>query len=269
MARLQNRRKNTTSAPLLADLLVGEICLVTPDGELYWKKSATELVGPLSPSNSKDYFCAFTDCFAAVNTDVFTYVVSGTGADNTIVNDLANQNGLGFIRHALGTVATNRVAIWSGQLLFNFNQINAFFEHKFRLAAFSNVTNTYTFRSGFIGSVTAETNNGLFFRYTNAVNGGRFEAVSRNTGVETAVDTGITATAAVYTFKIVVNQLSSSNEALFYINNELVATITTNIITATSTYTGYGMMILRSAGTAVVNPLVSDYISVKAFVLNR
>lgn len=44
MSRIQQRRKNTTGAPLLTDLLIGEICLVIPDNTMYWKKDASTLV---------------------------------------------------------------------------------------------------------------------------------------------------------------------------------------------------------------------------------
>lgn len=41
------KRKNTTGAPSLASLSVGEPCLVIPDNALYWKKDASTLVGPI------------------------------------------------------------------------------------------------------------------------------------------------------------------------------------------------------------------------------
>ena len=41
------KRKLTTGAPSLAQLAVGEPCLVIPDNAIYWKKDATTIVGPI------------------------------------------------------------------------------------------------------------------------------------------------------------------------------------------------------------------------------
>ena len=42
------KRKNTTGAPALAQLAIGEMCLVIPDNAIYWKKDASTIVGPIS-----------------------------------------------------------------------------------------------------------------------------------------------------------------------------------------------------------------------------
>ena len=41
------KRKLTAGAPALANLAIGEMCLVIPDNSIYWKKDASTLVGPL------------------------------------------------------------------------------------------------------------------------------------------------------------------------------------------------------------------------------
>lgn len=41
------KRKNTTGAPALAQLAIGEMCLVIPDSAIYWKKDASTMVGPI------------------------------------------------------------------------------------------------------------------------------------------------------------------------------------------------------------------------------
>lgn len=47
MSRIQLRRKLTTGAPLVGDLLVGELCLNIPDSTFYWKKDTSTIVGPI------------------------------------------------------------------------------------------------------------------------------------------------------------------------------------------------------------------------------
>lgn len=45
------KRKNTTGAPSLAQLAVGEMCLVIADNALYWKKDAATIIGPIVVSS--------------------------------------------------------------------------------------------------------------------------------------------------------------------------------------------------------------------------
>lgn len=42
------KRKTTAGAPSLAQLSVGEMCLVIPDETIYWKKDASTIIGPIS-----------------------------------------------------------------------------------------------------------------------------------------------------------------------------------------------------------------------------
>jgi hypothetical protein len=41
------KRKATTGAPSLAQLTIGEMCLVIPDNAIYWKKDSGTIVGPI------------------------------------------------------------------------------------------------------------------------------------------------------------------------------------------------------------------------------
>jgi hypothetical protein len=119
---------------------------------------------------------------------------------------------------------------------------------KFIIDTLSDGTDTYTLRVGFLDTVSAESNNGIFLRYGSALNSGKFQFVTRSTGTETATDTGITvASATEYTLIIGVN--SALNSITCTINGSLVATNTTTI-PGKGLGSGYGIMMLRSAGTA-------------------
>ncbi|MFV4701614.1 hypothetical protein ACNJUI_21545, partial [Mycobacterium tuberculosis] len=70
----------------------------------------------------------------------------------------------------------------------------------------SDGTNTYTTRLGFIDSNGGESTDGVFFRYTDGVNAGKWQAVCRSNGTETTADTGITPVADTWhLFEIDVN----------------------------------------------------------------
>ena len=207
-------------------------------------------------------FRAFTDCIANTASDYFTYGTSGTGAAFSSVA-VGSINAVGIMRAALGTTAAGRAAISSANLnVLKFGKGVASFESETLIVNLSDAANTYSFRAGFIDSISAESTDGAFFRYTHGTNGGRFEAVTRNNGVETATDTGITVAANTwYKFEITVNAVGTSVE--FKINGAVVATNTTNIPTASGRETGYGVMALRSVGTAAFSCYDCDFIEVR------
>lgn len=220
---------------------------------------ATRIAEEINLSKISKRFRAATDCVTNVNSAEFTHTVSGTGAAFSSLAPGA-ENAIGILRGAIGTVATNRLSIASPQMaILLFGKGTAKFSAKIRFPTLSDLTNTYTFRAGFIDSITAESADGCFFRYTNAVNAGKFQAVTRNNNAETATDTGITVAANTwYDLDIIVNAAGTSAE--FKINNVSVATITTTIPTASGRQAAYGVFVLRSLGVGAVNALDIDYI---------
>lgn len=124
----------------------------------------------------------------------------------------------------------------------------------FRIEDLSDGTNTYTFRAGLGDSTVAgEPTDGCFLRYTHGTNSGKFEAVTRSNGTETATDTTVAAAADTwYRLEIIGNETSS--EVAFYLKEgtdelTLRATNTTNIPTAAGRETGVQVSLLKSAGT--------------------
>jgi len=192
-----------------------------------------------------------------------TNLLTGTGA-GTGNSTQQGSYGMNHIERALGitetdtgttttgrrTVSSNTSALTTGLARLRFGARHA-------LNQLSNGTDTFTVYLGFIGTTAAgDQNAGAYFRYTHSVNGGRWEAVTAAGGgspTRTAVDTGIDANVLYNIFEVEIAEDASS--ATFYINDVLVATITTNI-PATSTAAnftfGFGWKIEKSAGTSAV-----------------
>ena len=213
-------------------------------------------IGKMLPGPARFY--AFNDMVSSTSGPEFVFQQSGTGAGVAARTGLAD-GGIGWVDFNLGTVATNRVACSVAQNTILLGQGRAGFACRISQRVLSDATNSYSERFGFIDSVTGESTDGAFFRYTHSVNGGRFQAVTRSNSVETAVDTGITVAGVTsYKLEVVVNAGGSSAE--FFVNGASVATITTNIPTAAGRETGCGLMLLRSVGTAAVTPITVDYV---------
>lgn len=206
-----------------------------------------------------DRYYAFSDCLAAVNQPEWTFAVAGTGASHSIV-DFADANSIGAVRLALGTTAAGRGSISSPNFNhFQLGQGNALFACRIRLNTLPDATNTWVLRSGFVDSVTAESMDGVFFRYAHAVNGGKFQAVARNNNAETTADTGISA-AVNTTYKLEVEVNAAGTSAEFRINGAVVATVTNDIPTGAGRETGFALSVVRTAGTASVNTFDCDYV---------
>jgi hypothetical protein len=204
-------------------------------------------------------FYAFTDCLSAQNTSDWLFAVLGAGAAHSSV-DYPDQNSIGALTSALGTVVGNRTAITSPTLnSLQLGQGVAKFVTRLRLNTLSTPTDSWTLRMGFINRLSGESVDGVLFRYTDAANGGRFEAVTLNLTTQTAVDTGIIA-ALNTTYKFVIDVNAQGTVAVFRINGAIVATISTNIPTASGREVGYGLLALRTAGIAPITTYTVDYV---------
>ena len=217
-------------------------------------------------NSGPDRYEYFNDFLSAVANDASSQT-SGTGTGNFVVSpQFVPQFGPGWIQGRLGTTATGRCAWASTNLSALPMGIGApRYRSRRGLHVLSNATTRFSIYEGFIDRVSGEPTFGIYFRYTDTVNGGRYQAVCDN-GSETAVDTGVAAVAAaVDTMEIRVNEGATAVE--FLINDVLVATITTNI--PASSLIGFAISAVRTVGTAATNAYAMDYMLVQASYAGR
>jgi hypothetical protein len=223
------------------------------DCELSYEESSHFITGAVSVSTGivcNNWFVTSNGTNANAGTTSF-------GTDST-------EKGYGVVGINAGTTSTGRSRLNTGANSFLFGSGTQFqLSMRVGLSALSNGTDRFTAQHGFMDSSTAVAQtDGAYFRYVDNVNGGKWEAITVNNTVETATDTGVSPTAGQFDlFKIVVN--GSGNEVLFYINNVLVATHTTNIPTSAGRNTALGVGIWKSAGTTDVSTNI-DYYKLKA-----
>ena len=97
------------------------------------------------------------------------------------------------------------------------------------LITLSNGTNRYITNLGLSDAPADPFLNGIYFSYSDNINGGNWSANCQSGGVTTSVNTGVAATTGFNTFTIVVN--STGTSVNYLINNVSVATVATNIPT--------------------------------------
>jgi len=186
---------------------------------------------------------------------------SNSGGSILQSGSVTTENNVGVIGLYTGTSTSGRAGLITHTDGIDFGNNSWIFETRMGLDKTSDATDTFTTRFGFMDSVAAEPTDGAYFRYTHGTNSGRWQAVTRSNSVETATDTGITATALVsgktfQRFRVEVN--SAGTSVVFKINGSTVATNTTNIPTGTSRLFGLGYSQIKSAGTNS-RPFFVDY----------
>lgn len=151
-----------------------------------------------------------------------------------------------------GTTATGRIFILSR---LNSYTVGVGGETKFQswiqFPTLSTALQRFTIRTGFFNIALPNTiNSGIGFEYDDSQNGGRWQAICDDApAVETSVDTGILATTGTW-FKHELRVNAAGTEVTFFIDDNLVATITTNIPSGAGFGHFVSMHIMKLIGTA-------------------
>lgn len=179
------------------------------------------------------------------------FAVDNSGAGSSGAND---TYGVDNTSHANGVFALNTGTTTTGYADLQRGGANIKLgigtTMKFRIRAalptLSDGTNTYTVYFGLFGSAfPGESNDGVYFKYSSAVNSGKWLAVTASGGTRTSTDTGITANTSYAIFEYTINAAGTS--VTFKINGSTVATNTTNI--PSGFLNGLFFGIEKSAGT--------------------
>ena len=224
-----------------------------------------------------DRYYAFNDWTVNSTTGNEGFVTALNSSASHAINTALLDGGLGWLNVSLGANVASGSAIHNGlSTMLLGNSAPAHFKARVRQRVLSEGVNArWVQRMGFSdgnSSLSGEPTDGVYFRYSDTLAAGNWQAVCRNNGVETGsvVDTGVAvAIDTTYILDIVVNAAGTSAE--FRINGTLVATITTNIPTGAGRECSANIQCRRSVGSAAVaTPIYSiDYIMVEQTFTGR
>lgn len=194
----------------------------------------------------------------------FRHGVTGSTGTSTSQGDFyvkANSGGsgagLGSSPFAASGISTSSSATGSGSIGSTSQYVrpsdNTYLSSTYNasLSDFSDGTNTFTVRIGWMSSSNpaGEPSNGVYFRYTDAVNSGNFQLVARASDTETVINTGIAptnSTTSPQSIKVVIDPSGAQAEG--FIDGASVGTITTNVPTGANL--GHYAQIQKTAGTS-------------------
>jgi len=212
--------------------------------------STVPLLGTFPSYGTMKYFSMWTDFFNTVQGLVpFTANANNGGASQV---GTATAGRFGIARQATLTSQSGSVCYSGGVSSIVFGSGVYRFRTDVLLSAVSDGTNTFGIRLGFndcSATVPVDAVDGVYFRYTDSVNSGKWQCVARSNSAESALDSeisGSAVTASYQTFEIEVNNVGTT--ASYYINGTNVANVTASIPTGITRATGINCHISKSAG---------------------
>lgn len=189
--------------------------------------------------------------------DLTTDIQTSTSGAGASVTRSRGYGAISDVAAATGTTSAGSAGVGSkdAALLGQVLGLNVLHGGLYLPSSLSDGTNRYTTRDGFLDSLTGEPTDGVFFRYVDNVNSGKFLAVARQNGTETTADTGITAEASPtgYSYAIVTRPNEVKATFLLWENGAAPATvakITANVPAGSARGFGFGASIVKSLGTS-------------------
>lgn len=189
----------------------------------------------------------FSD-FLGASAVPWTALTNGTGA-STNFNTASDADHPGLITLSAGTVATGRAGVGSNlQDVYVLGSRATSMSTAITLVTnLSTATERYIFEAGFMDGLAGPAN-GVYFRYSDDINAGKWECVCIDAGGTTTADSGITVAAATF-YRLEIDVNAAGTSAVFKIDGTTVATITTNIPTGTGERVGLVVQQRKTVGT--------------------
>lgn len=176
-------------------------------------------------------------------------VASGTGASAAIVTTTpSGTDAYGVVQLYTGTDSLGRACVRSQLGQFQPSKGKMYFATRIYVSDTSDATNRYNIRAGFGDNDAGEHTYGVYFEFDTTVTP-QWRCVTSANGTRTKVNSGINCSInTTYVLGIEIN--AAGTEAKFYINDALVATITSNIPGAWAwEIFGSGIWLAKTAGT--------------------
>lgn len=210
------------------------------DSGLPWGAGGFPSSGTLARVELVEHFTQIGDSMAGV-------LVSSSGASAGPSAVAAPAGRVGVVSLSTGTDTTGRSSVTSGNAAVPFGSGRLRLRWDVNVPTASDGTDTFTARVGFADTLSGDSADGAYFRYTHGTNGGRWECVTRAAGSETATDSGVELSAGTFrVFEIEVNP--DATLAAFYVDGSPVQTHTDDIPTGSGRETGFAAGLVKSAG---------------------
>lgn len=193
-----------------------------------------------------------------ISSSPFKLTVSGGTVTSQAV---PNGSTIGVVRLSTGTGGTGRATVLTAPDAFCFGVRRIIGYAKFSLPALSTATDRFTIFAGHSDSTNGNPTDGVFIRYCDNVNSGKFEVVARASGVEEVSDSFVTV-AANTDYVVTYSIEPGGTYADIAINGVLMDQLVTEVPSGTGEVTGFGIQIQKSVSSGVASFIDIDKMAV-------
>jgi hypothetical protein len=200
----------------------------------------------------------FDDFDGSTTGEYWTAANSGAGSVQTLIDSVPGENTYGVIAITKGTTGSGRAALTLGTGSVLLGQGQFIITTKVKIPTAPGPTQQFNIQFGLHDATTTDAVDGVYFRYAPKDTGdARIDCVTSNNSTRTTTNSGILMDTTWRTYKIDINP--TGTQALFYINNNLVCTHTTNIPTGATRVTSPRLQILNNGGAGAESMYVDFY----------
>jgi hypothetical protein len=155
------------------------------------------------------------------------------------------------------TLAAGRSTLYLGQSVVQLGGGAIEIECGINIGQVPDGTNTFSIEAGLGDTPSGTTTDGVYFLFDRAVSTTNWQGRSVSNSVGTNSDTGVAIASGWVAFKIIIDDTAA--EVKYYINDALVATITTNIPSGSGRSCAPQFKVIGSAGTGANRYIDADY----------
>ena len=251
-SQLQNYPSSCPTGEVLQAIGDSTTCISVSNNDTNWQTSYSAFdsnVRSILSSISKTQFFSFFDDFdGSITGKYWTAVNNGANSVETLIDSVPGENTYGVIAITKGTTGSGRAALIRGTGSVLLGQGSMIITTKLKIPTAPGPTQQFNIQLGLHDATSTDAVDGVYFKYAPKDTGdARIDCVTSNNSTRTTTNSGILMDTTWRTYKILIN--SSGTEALFYINENLVCTHTTNIPTAATRVTGPRLQILNNGGS--------------------
>jgi hypothetical protein len=203
-----------------------DIVFVPEEAEIRFLKIATD-TWIISSTEISPRLCTrfYSDCFSLDDPNA---ALTGAGTGNGVTASAPETGAPGILTLVTGTTATGRHALYTATTGLTLGARRIFFESKLRVSTASATgTDEFTVIAGLASSITADPQNGVFFRHTTQ-NSGNWQAVCVSAGSASVLNTALSAT-VFRTLSFLIARDGASVE--FFADGASVGSLSTNLPT--------------------------------------
>jgi hypothetical protein len=233
-----------------------------------WTLFDANLRATFASKSMAKYYSFFDDFDGSTTGNYWTSANSGAGSVQTQIDSVAGENTYGVLAVTKGTTGSGRAALTRGTGSVILGEASTSIITKIKVPTTPGPTQQFNIQLGLHDTTSTDAVDGVYFNYAPKDTGdARINCVTSNNSTRTTTNSGTNMDTAWKIYRIEINSIGT--QALFYINETLVCTHTTNIPTGAGRVTSPRIQILNNGGASAESFYVDYWMQKMIFTNTR